>query len=176
MVKGSVAGAAGIALLMGGFGTYATWTDSEALEGGTVQTGQLDIATAAAVWDDLSTTDEVGDWDPTADLLVPGDTVTMTQEFVITAQGKNLAAEMVFSGWNQTPGNPASLTVTPEISAPAGVVVDSTDPNRWTFSELNDPVTVTATVTYAFDGAATDAENTTAAMDGASFTVSQVTN
>ena len=28
MIKGSVAGATGIVLLMGGFGTYALWSDS----------------------------------------------------------------------------------------------------------------------------------------------------
>ncbi len=31
MIKGSIAGATGVALLMGGFGTYALWSDSEDL-------------------------------------------------------------------------------------------------------------------------------------------------
>ena len=36
MIKGSVAGATGIVLLMGGFGTYALWQDSATLGGSSV--------------------------------------------------------------------------------------------------------------------------------------------
>ena len=43
MIKGSIAGATGIALLMGGFGTYALWSDSQGISSGTVQSGTLDI-------------------------------------------------------------------------------------------------------------------------------------
>lgn len=172
MVKGSLAGAAGVALLMGGFGTYATWTDTAGLEGGTVQTGRLDIEAVPAVWDDLST-EEAGDWAAT-DLMVPGDTVTMTQDFVINARGKNLAAELTFD-----PGTASGLeqlAVTPSVAVPEGITLDTTTPDRWVFSELSGPVTVTATVSYVFDGGATGDAAASASLDGATFTVAQVTN
>src|SRR4051812_29833136 len=44
LVKGSVAAATGIVLLMGGAGSLALWNDSQVVNGGTVSTGELDIA------------------------------------------------------------------------------------------------------------------------------------
>ena len=49
MIKGSIAGATGVALLMGGFGTYALWSDSEDLPRNSVTSGNLNIDTTAGV-------------------------------------------------------------------------------------------------------------------------------
>ena len=44
MVKASVVGAAGVSLLMGGFGTYALWHDSAGTGAGTsITSGVLDV-------------------------------------------------------------------------------------------------------------------------------------
>src|SRR5688572_24467850 len=79
MVKGSVAGATGIVLLMGGFGTYALWSDSATVPGGNVTSGTLNIESGgAATWKDLSTDSVSTTWDPAKDKMVPGDTIEMT--------------------------------------------------------------------------------------------------
>ena len=54
MVKGSVVGASGVALLLGGFGTYALWSDSDTVAGVTVTSGELDINAGTATWSDVS--------------------------------------------------------------------------------------------------------------------------
>jgi len=83
LVKGSVAAATGIVLLMGGAGSLALWNDSADLTGGTVNSGTLTIASNAD-----------GEWDDALDFIVPGDTVTYTETFEVVAIGDNLDAEL----------------------------------------------------------------------------------
>jgi alternate signal-mediated exported protein len=81
LVKGSIAGAAGVALLLGGAGTLALWNDSASINAGSVTSGVLDVANAAP-----------GSWSPNLALIVPGDTVVYTDTLEITATGDNLKA------------------------------------------------------------------------------------
>lgn len=95
-VKGSIAGAAGIALLLGGAGTFALWNDAAEVNGGTVTTGNLDISTTGSgVWADISKTPATT-FAPASQRIVPGDTVTFTQSVSVAATGKNLVAELSF--------------------------------------------------------------------------------
>jgi len=113
LLKGSIAGAAGIALLLGGAGTFALWNDSAAASGGTVQSGALSVALkGSAAWKDISA-DAVGGttWAPATDKLVPGDTVTYTQQVDVTATGKNLKANLSF--------DPTTVVIDPLLT-PAG--------------------------------------------------------
>ena len=97
MIKGSIAGATGVALLMGGFGTYALWTDSEDIAGG-VTVGELDIVSAGtATYQDVSADATSTTWSAST-LMVPGDKVEMTQPLDVTASGKNLKAKVSLSG------------------------------------------------------------------------------
>lgn len=106
LVKGSVAAATGIVLLMGGAGSLALWNDSAIADGGTVQTGELDIALidgngAAAgtgVWEDISPEVAVTNaFNPATDKIVPGDTVTFTQDVAVKATGKNIKANLAYT-------------------------------------------------------------------------------
>ena len=98
LVKGSIAGAAGIALLLGGAGTFALWNDSQILGGGSVQTGELDIAlNGTGTWKDISTDAANTTWVPATDKLVPGDTVTFTQDVAVKASGKNIKATLAYA-------------------------------------------------------------------------------
>jgi alternate signal-mediated exported protein len=81
LVKGSIAGAAGVALLLGGAGTLALWNDSASINAGTVASGVLDVANDAA-----------GSWSPSLSLIVPGDTIVYTDALEVTATGDNLKA------------------------------------------------------------------------------------
>jgi len=120
LLKGSIAGAAGIALLLGGAGTFALWNDSAAASGGTVQSGALTVVAKDAVgWKDISEGQPASEWRAVdsgtvgqtgyiaADKLVPGDTVTYTQKFDITATGKNLKATLAF--------NKSTVTIHPDL-------------------------------------------------------------
>jgi len=100
LLKGSIAGAAGIALLLGGAGTFALWNDSAATAGGTVTTGTMAISDTAetGVWTDESGT-KVGaekTLTPGTQTMVPGDVWRFTKTVAITASGKNLFADLTF--------------------------------------------------------------------------------
>jgi alternate signal-mediated exported protein len=130
MIKGSIAGATGIALLMGGFGTYALWSDSEGLDGGTVQSGALDITNVgAASWADVSSDATSSTWQ--ADYkMVPGDKVTMTRAVTIDAEGKNLAVDFALTGLPAGPywGGNLAVTATYDGQALTGGADDNGTP------------------------------------------------
>ena len=93
LIKGSIAGAAGIALLLGGAGTLASWNDTASIAGGTIVAGNLAIGTSttAATW-------TINGGTPRADLTgykaVPGDVIVYTKPVSITATGDNLVATL----------------------------------------------------------------------------------
>jgi len=98
LVKGSVAAATGIVLLMGGAGSLALWNDSQAISGGTISTGELDIAlSGTGAWKDVSVGAPTTTWVPATDKLVPGDTITYTQDVAVKASGKNIKATLAYT-------------------------------------------------------------------------------
>ena len=98
LVKGSIAAATGIVLLMGGAGSLALWNDSQVVNGGTVQTGELDIALlGTGAWKDVSPDAANTTWVPATDKLVPGDTITYTQDVSVKASGKNIKATLAYT-------------------------------------------------------------------------------
>lgn len=185
MIKGSVVGAAGVALLMGGFGTYATWTDDAVLGESSVSAGQLDIEAGDVVWDD-ATTVAPADWSANTtlavgDLLVPGDVVTRTQAFTVTGTGKNLAGTIALNKGTQDLGGfteellDVSFEVEVASSNPGLVKVAGTD-GDFTFEAPFNTATLTAVVTYAFDQDSTSAQQAqlaTATLSDASITITQ---
>ena len=122
-IKGSVAGATGVALLLGGFGTYALWSDSEDYAGGSVASGVLDVkpVTGTAVWQEIS--GDVGAnpqaWAPATDKMVPGDEVELTQPLDVEASGKNLKVKLTVGGITEDFSN---MTITVDY---AGKTVSS---------------------------------------------------
>jgi alternate signal-mediated exported protein len=173
MIKGSIAGATGVALLMGGFGTYALWSDSEDLEAATVQSGELDIATTAGVWDDVNNAG-AGDW-AASDKMVPGDQVSYTQTFTVKASGKNMAGTIAYVKPNLT-STFAGLQHEVTVTSSNGVdITPDTAPNSFTFSGPFGTATLTATVTYTLpQGTADQADqNKAATLPAAQFTIQQ---
>lgn len=80
LTKASIAGAAGVALLLGGAGTFALWNDAASIDAGSISSGTLTI--------DGST----GTWTNAPDLWVPGDSATFDGTLTIGATGDNLSA------------------------------------------------------------------------------------
>jgi len=183
MIKGSVAGATGIVLLMGGFGTYALWSDTSSMEANGVTSGELDIASATATWADASG-DSTTAWNPASDAIVPGDVIERTQVFTVTGSGKNLEGTIDLTGgavdkaaFAKSPGPGNWLTVDVDVTSSGGGV-NETAPgsNAFVFSAPFDTETLTAVVTYSFDEATTaqQAQDATATMAATTFTIAQV--
>lgn len=162
LIKGSVAAAAGIALLMGGAGSLALWNDSVTVNAGTVTSGTLDVSTAAA-----------GSWSPSIAKIVPGDTVVYTQTLNLSATGDNLQATVT--------SNIGSITnnITGSTATSSFVVKDSSNavvtPAAGVYT-LNGLYTVEVTITVAFSSSTTGlvGQNATINLSTLAVTVAQV--
>ena len=147
--KGAIAAGAAAVLLMGGAGTLAYWSDSATVDGGSVNSGELalDAGTCTGDWV-YAASNSAAPGTPVTN-IVPGDAVSTTCDFVITAAGDNLTAELTA---------PTTVGITPDPTDPAttfdatvavgyeigGVAVPAT------ITEDNDTDTVTATITVTF--------------------------
>jgi alternate signal-mediated exported protein len=173
MIKGSVAGATGIVLLMGGFGTYALWSDSKQLNGSSVSSGELYIQRGTVAW-----ADQAGAWNPAGDLVVPGDTITRTQTFTVKGTGKNLTGTIDFAqGALDTSefGDWLDVTVAITESPDNVTITPGTEANDFVFSAPFGEATLTAVVTYDFDEntPAMDAQAATATLGNSTITIAQ---
>jgi alternate signal-mediated exported protein len=167
MIKGSIAGATGIALLMGGFGTYALWSDSENLAASSITSGELDVAAGAVNWKDQ--TNAV--WSA-SDLMVPGDTVTRSQQFTFKATGKNMKGTIRFAPGALTPHVSGNDAFTINVAV-AGLTNITGAGGCWEFAVGDMPETADTSVTYALTADAQDLQNVTAAIAASTFTVQQ---
>ena len=166
LLKGAIAGAAGVALLLGGAGTFAMWTDSATVDGGTIVAGNLDVTTdmSSGGWSDAD-----GSIDLTTFVAVPGDVLTYTKDVEVTATGDNLVATLALGAGAITPSSSAAadsalagyLTETAVLSV-TGASITGAGPT-YTVSEGSGVATVTVTITFPKHATA-GAENGT--MDG----------
>ncbi|MGO1399443.1 MAG: alternate-type signal peptide domain-containing protein [Brevibacterium yomogidense] len=115
VTKAAIAGGIGVALLLGGAGTVAFWTDSADGGDGIISAGTLDIGTVAGGgWEISHAGSGAGEptaaeaFDPAADQIVPGDILTYTQSIPVELQGENIAA--IFNG---------DISITPTSEAEA---------------------------------------------------------
>lgn len=174
MIKGSIAGATGIALLMGGFGTYALWSDSENLAAHGVQSGELDIATSAGVYDDANSA-AANDWTAT-DKMVPGDTVTYTQTFTVKGTGKNLKGTIAYVKPALSNNSfSAGMTHTVDITSSSADITAGSTAGTFTFAQPFGTATLTAKVTYTLPAGTANQvdQNKAATLPAAAFTISQ---
>ena len=146
-LKGAIAlGAAGL-LLLGGAGTYALWSDSVELAGGTINSGQLEFVSASAgVWRDASAgAPGTVISDISTFLIVPGDVLTYSLTTTLRAQGENLAATIA--------ADPTSIDGDADLLADLDVttVVTSAGDPITTITEDNDGDVIDVVVTVAFD-------------------------
>lgn len=180
MITGSIAGATGVVLLMGGFGTYAVWSDSEDLTGDSITSGTLDVAAGAVSWTDTAATPntlgDVTDWNL---LMVPGDVVTRSQDFTFSGTGKNLKGAIVFAPGTDTEQNNAagggsaadSFTIDPTVDD--GTLTEDLSGNCWEFTVANVGQTFETTVDFELTADNQDLQNVTATLDDATFTITQ---
>ena len=113
LLKGAIAGTAGIALLLGGAGTFALWNSSANVDGGTIVAGNLAI-TASPTAGSWSVNGGTARTTMTGYKIVPGDVIVYTKSMNITATGDNLVATLGIA--------PASISAT-STSAPADVAL-----------------------------------------------------
>jgi alternate signal-mediated exported protein len=167
LVKGAIAGAAGIVLLMGGAGSLALWNDSATIADASVSSGTLAITASA------------GSWTGNPALMVPGDTATYTANLTITAKGTNLHSTLSI--------DPASITGTAALKgalvtsftlgAVTGGTLTSSGTNQYEVAatqpagSITVPVTVTVSLPSSVSG--TTAQNGTVSLNDLAFKLDQ---
>ena len=148
--KGAIAGAAGIALLLSGAGSFALWNGTAtAAAAGTVQSGTMTIATnaTAGTWSvkhgaAAATTVNIGTF-----RAVPGDVLTFTQNVDITASGNNLSAVLAV--------DTSKAVVDTTSTASVALLADLTKNMSVTIAGTNTGISAIAgTNTFAVTGAA----------------------
>jgi alternate signal-mediated exported protein len=172
LVKGSIAGAAGIALLLGGAGTLATWNSSANVlsSGAAITAGTLDIKAHTFT---SSETDTDG-WkvngtakDLASFKIVPGDQLTYTKTFDVTATGDNLTATATL-GTGAITAASAGPSVKNEDTALATALTNNAtfafkvdDDATSTILTTSQEIVVTVTINYKDNGvvAGVGAEN-----------------
>jgi len=109
IAKASIAAAAGITLLLGGAGTFATWNASATTQGATITSGNLVVkdSGAAGVWTANGSATPVS---LATYSIAPGDTLTYTKTMSIAAEGDNLKATLGLTPASITAANPTSAT------------------------------------------------------------------
>jgi alternate signal-mediated exported protein len=102
MIKGIVAGALGLTLLLGG-GTFALWYQNQSVASGSVQSGNLNFTVGAQTWAVVSNAGgsggiAAGTSTPIPDIsafkMVPGDTVTLTTAITTSVIGTTMQATL----------------------------------------------------------------------------------
>lgn len=128
VTKGTLAAAAAGVLLLGGAGTYATWSDEESLDAGTVSTGVLDLEVESGTWAQGTThINEISEFQ-----MVPGDTLTYAATATVTAEGDNLKGTLALADdlTAVAGSDDASQYLTVELVQPAYSGITGTNPNN----------------------------------------------
>ncbi|REE03715.1 alternate-type signal peptide domain-containing protein [Citricoccus muralis] len=138
MTKGAIVTGLGVALLLGGGGTLAVWNADATSQPGSIVAGDLDLAAGEGQWrSNLSGSIQ----DISAYRVIPGETLTYSQDLDITLLGDEIKATLATDG--VTPANgfvPADVNVSePVLSTGSNVL-----------TEENNGDTVTATTTFQF--------------------------
>lgn len=180
ILKGALTVATGTALLVGGFGSFALWSEQDALPSDPISAGKLSLQAQTGSWVDESEDAANATWDPEADMLVPGDTVTLTVPLTVTAVGKNLAGTIELNGSElDVTDFGGHLAVSYDVApTPEAGVRDETDGTvSFLRSEMGDnSIQAVGKVTFTLAEAATfsEAEDATAVLSEVEFVTNQV--
>lgn len=176
IVTGTIAGAAGIALLLGGAGTFALWNANASSAAGAVSSGTLTLtAVNDGVWTDI-TNGRSATIDPSSVLMVPGNKYQFTQTLNIGATGQDLRANLTYANQSLTgdSGLLAATTKTLSVTSTSASVVQSTsDANTFVVSPSSTNSAVKVLFTIELPSSATTGQNGTVNVGALAFTLTQ---
>ena len=167
LVKGAVAGAAGIALLIGGAGTFALWNSTATVSAGSISAGTLSLtANTDGVWKNGSTV-----IDPATYKMIPGTTLVFTQTLAINATGDGLTAGLTSSGMTGSGALDSAVTKSLAITSTSSNVAVSG--STITVVSAATPATVKVTYTVTLPSSATTGQGGTLNLSALTFTLAQ---
>jgi alternate signal-mediated exported protein len=175
--KGALAAGTAAALLLGGAGSLAFWTDTASSAAGTITTGSLSLASAGActAWNYASGTDKGS----SVTTIVPGDQISKTCTFTVGAVGDHVTATPTLpSTLSQTvTSTPAPTTMNASVAA-SYTLNGAAFTNSSVITKANNGQNLVATITVTFPfGSSTvnanDTKNVTEALQALSVTLTQ---
>ncbi|MGW9402452.1 alternate-type signal peptide domain-containing protein [Arthrobacter sp. NPDC055585] len=169
MAKGALATGVGVALLLGGGGTLAVWNDTANAQAGTIAAGTLDLKEPAkGTWTSNISGTVV---DITTYKIVPGETLTYTQQLDVTLVGDQMKATLGIDGVPASTFANGDVRVEgPKFTDAGGVVLKDgvLTPDNAKKGK------VTASATFAFDAANQSSVNATANLANIVYKLSQM--
>ncbi len=172
--KGALAAGSAAVLLMGGAGTLAYWSDSDTVDESTVGSGRLDLEVISCADWQLDAVGGAGGALGSRE-IVPGDSLTKTCTYTLTAEGDHLEAELDVTEPTWT-GD-----LEDDVDTTATFTVDSTAVEPGTPLAFADgaPRTITAAFTVDFPfgtGVDNTSQDVTATLGDVTLTVTQTNN
>jgi alternate signal-mediated exported protein len=178
IITGAIAGAAGIALLLGGAGTFALWNANASSAASQVSSGTLSLsANNDGSWLDI-TNGRSAAINPSTALMVPGNTYQFTQTLTVAATGNDLKANLTYASQSITgdAGLLAATTKTLAVTSTSASVVQSTSAaNTFVVSPSTATSTVKVVFTITLPAAATTGQGGTLNVGAIAFTLTQTT-
>ena len=156
--KGALAAATAAALLIGGAGTLAFWSDSDSVDAGTITAGKLSLTpvAAAATWTDTHDSSTISDI--ASFRVVPGDKLVYEAGFTVNADGDNLEAALDVDDASVSGALLDESSVNVAVTDSGGSAIDAITPAQ-------DGETITARVTFDFPYAAATNDSQQQAVD-----------
>jgi alternate signal-mediated exported protein len=180
LIRGAITGAAGIALLLGGAGTFAAWNDAATAAPDThISTGNLkiDSATADGWFSDENATAGI---DATTFHAVPGDTVYYKATMKLTATGDHLAAEVnvdptSIAKFGKTTDKDTLNTTLQSVSGTGIAVNPNPKTGGYSITQKGDiTATVIVKVEFPFDSSTNDSQDDTITLPELKLLLTQI--
>lgn len=174
IMTGTIASAAGIALLLGGAGSFALWNAEASSAATGVRSGTLTLtALDDGAWTDITNgrTDTI---DPAKVLMVPGNTYRFTQTLVVGATGKDMRAQLTYAPQSITgdQGLIAATTRTLEVTSSSAGLRKTSD-TVFEVTPAEGRSTVRVVFTIALPESATTGQGGSVDVGALAFTLTQ---
>ncbi|MGF7122340.1 alternate-type signal peptide domain-containing protein [Rhodococcus sp. AG1013] len=167
--KGAIAAGAAALLLAGGAGSFALWSDTETLNGGTISSGKLSLETVGTPgWTKGGSPVTISSYK-----AVPGDVLVYNAKAKIGAVGDNLHATLKADASSIT-GDPELLAaLAPQTTATLNGDALATGATGVAINQDNDGQTVDVQVTFTFNATGTTAQTQSVNLANFNLTLTQ---
>jgi alternate signal-mediated exported protein len=166
--KGALAVGTATALLFGGAGTLAYWSDTGTVGGASISSGRLELANPLCGNWLLDAGGGPTAFNPATDAIVPGDVLTKDCTYDIVAVGNHLTADVTIS----TPSYTGANALTADLTA--GGVFTINGLADTVITPADNGMVLAATVTLTFLTTSTNlTQNLAAVLDDVTVTATQ---
>ena len=174
--KGTLAGLAAVALLLGGFGTHAAWNDQATIAGGNIQDGALRLAgSGCGAWQLLATDAKTvlqSASDPGSLFLLPGQLLTRHCSFTVDLKGVGtVTADISTPSFTLPNGlSGAGLSLTTDLAKNGAALALGPDGASTSVAD-GDVISADFTASLALDAAQSVWEDVAGSLDDLTVTV-----